>query len=153
MRGSSSHGWGAKKKHRGAGHRGGRGNAGSGKRGDAKKPSYWRDTKRVGKSGFTSKSALITKTITVQDLDRSAERLLLQKKATREGKAIVIDLLALGYHKLLGTGTTSKQFSLSIEQATPRAVEKINACGGSVTLLTGTADEASVEDVKEPTKK
>ena len=37
QRGSNTHGWGAMKKHRGAGHRGGRGNAGTGKRGDAKK--------------------------------------------------------------------------------------------------------------------
>ena len=42
QRGSKTHGWGAMKKHRGAGHRGGRGAAGSGKRGDAKKPSIWR---------------------------------------------------------------------------------------------------------------
>ena len=34
QRGEWTHGWGAKKKHRGAGHRGGRGNAGSGKRGE-----------------------------------------------------------------------------------------------------------------------
>ena len=32
QRGSHTHGWGAKKKHRGAGNRGGRGNAGSGPR-------------------------------------------------------------------------------------------------------------------------
>ena len=41
QRGSHTHGWGAMKKHRGAGNRGGRGAAGSGKRADSKKPSIW----------------------------------------------------------------------------------------------------------------
>ncbi len=39
QRGLSSHGWGHKKKHRGAGNRGGKGMAGTGKRADTKKPS------------------------------------------------------------------------------------------------------------------
>ena len=39
FRGSHTHGYGSKKKHRGAGSRGGRGMAGSGKRADQKKPS------------------------------------------------------------------------------------------------------------------
>ena len=54
MRGTSSHGWGSKKKHRGAGHRGGKGMAGSGKRADQKKPTilnlYGNDY--YGKKGF-----------------------------------------------------------------------------------------------------
>ena len=42
QRGSHTHGWGAKKKHRGKGNKGGSGNAGSGKRSDSKKPSFWK---------------------------------------------------------------------------------------------------------------
>ena len=37
MRGTKTHGWGSKKKHRGAGNRGGRGMAGAGKRAEHKK--------------------------------------------------------------------------------------------------------------------
>ena len=37
LRGSKTHGWGAKKKHMGSGHRGGFGMAGTGKRADQKK--------------------------------------------------------------------------------------------------------------------
>jgi len=54
QRGSKTHGWGAMKKHRGAGNRGGRGMAGTGKRGDAKKPSIQKNKKYFGKYGFKS---------------------------------------------------------------------------------------------------
>ena len=43
QRGSHTHGWGSKKKHRGAGNRGGRGMAGSGKRADQRKPSILKE--------------------------------------------------------------------------------------------------------------
>ena len=52
QRGSWTHGWGSKKKHRGAGHRGGKGNAGTGKKGDAKKPKIWKNKKYFGKYGL-----------------------------------------------------------------------------------------------------
>jgi large subunit ribosomal protein L15 len=55
QRGSKTHGWGAMKKHRGAGNRGGRGRAGTGKKGDAKKPNIWKNKKYFGKAGFKKK--------------------------------------------------------------------------------------------------
>src|SRR3989338_7951032 len=59
QRGHKTHGWGAKKKHRGKGHQGGAGMAGTGKRADTKKPSIWKDTKYFGKHGFVSKTPKI----------------------------------------------------------------------------------------------
>src|SRR3989339_1819509 len=55
QRASQTHGWGAKKKHRGAGNRGGRGHSGSGKRADQMKTLYWKDLKYFGKFGFKKK--------------------------------------------------------------------------------------------------
>jgi len=54
QRGSHTHGWGAKKKHRGAGNRGGRGMAGTGKRADQKKPTIMNlyGNEYFGKRGF-----------------------------------------------------------------------------------------------------
>ena len=49
--GSTTHGWGAMKKHRGAGNRGGRGLAGTGKRADQMKPLHWKE-RYFGKLGF-----------------------------------------------------------------------------------------------------
>ena len=50
LRGHKTHGYGSKKKHRGAGNRGGRGMAGTGKRAGQKKPSMPEDY--LGKKGF-----------------------------------------------------------------------------------------------------
>ena len=67
QRGSKTHGWGSKKKHRGAGNRGGKGNAGSGKRADQKKPSFWKSKDwKYGIYGFKTpktKNIKIIKTI------------------------------------------------------------------------------------------
>ena len=54
QRGSTTHGFGSKKKHRGHGSRGGSGLAGTGKRADAKKPSFWHDTEYFGGHGFVN---------------------------------------------------------------------------------------------------
>jgi large subunit ribosomal protein L15 len=75
-RGEWTHGWGAKKKHRGAGHRGGRGLAGSGKRGDAKKPRYWKDKKYFGKNGFSPINPNKINTIGLSHLDSIIDTLI-----------------------------------------------------------------------------
>ena len=54
QRGSKTHGWGAKKKHRGKGNRGGKGMAGSGKRADSK-------SLQSGKRGILENTALKAK--------------------------------------------------------------------------------------------
>jgi len=133
QRGNTTHGWGAMKKHRGAGHRGGRGNAGSGKRGDAKKPSYWKDPRYAGKFGFTSKSTVQEVTINCGHLCSIADRLVLEGKAQRSGKAIVVDLNSLGYTTLLGGGIVTMPLQITVGRATEKAIEKIEKLGGKVT--------------------
>lgn len=117
QRGSHTHGWGSKKKHRGAGNRGGRGKAGSGKRGDAKKPSYWKQSKA---KGFTSLKKPL-KTINISDLHKYSET--------------KIDLSGEGFDKLLGKGTPDRKYSISISFASHSAIEKIEKAGGTVSGL------------------
>lgn len=120
QRGTHTHGWGAKKKHRGAGHRGGRGKAGSGKRGDAKKPSFWGDTTYNNKKGFVSLRKA-HKAINISDLEKFEDT--------------KIDLSKQGYDKLLGMGSTSKKYDISVSFASESAIKKIQGTGGTVTLL------------------
>ena len=117
QRGSHTHGWGSKKKHRGAGHRGGRGKAGSGKRGDAKKPSFWKNDKP---KGFSSLKKPI-KTINISELHKFSET--------------NIDLGKEGYDKLLGKGIPDRKYELNIFYASESAIEKIEKTGGSVSGL------------------
>lgn len=135
QRGSWTHGWGAKKKHRGAGHRGGRGKAGSGKRGDAKKTLYWTNPNYFGKRGFVSANTDKEVTINIAHLDAIAETLIKKGHAQKEKEATAIDLNKLGYTKLLGAGKIKKKLILTINKASESAVQKIQAAGGKVNLL------------------
>ena len=127
--GSKTHFYGSMKKHRGAGHRGGRGNAGSGKRSDAKKPSYW---KIPVKKGFFNYQRVNNVTMNVGHLSSIADRLVAERKAVVTQGAVVINLRELGVTKLLGSGKLTKKLKVSVAFATPSAVEKIEATGGSV---------------------
>lgn len=141
-RGSWTHGYGEKKKHRGAGHRGGRGNAGSGKRGDAKKPRYWKIKKFVGKSGFTNPHPTKVNTITIAILNKSIQELVASGAAQKAGKGYAVDCTKLGINKLLGTGTPAFAFQITVASATPGAVQKVEAAGGKVVV-------GKQEDIKE----
>lgn len=134
QRGGWTHGWGAKKKHRGAGHRGGRGFAGSGKRGDAKKPRYWTDTKYFGKNGFSSINRTDINAIGISHLDSMIETLIEKGKATNNNGVIAINLKDIKCHKLLGTGNTTKKLEITAEMASEKAIEKIQNAGGKVIL-------------------
>ncbi len=147
QRAGTTHGWGSMKKHRGAGHRGGRGNAGSGKRGDAKKPSYWKNLRRYGKHGFTSKAPERGASVNVGHLSSAAERMVLDGLATKQGGAYVIDLSALGIEKLLGAGVVGQKLRLTVAVASKRAVEKVEAAGGEVVVTAGSAGVADADDV------
>jgi len=141
QRAGTTHGWGSMKKHRGAGHRGGRGDAGSGKRGDAKKPSYWKDLGRYGKHGFTSKAAVRGASVNVGHLSSAAARMTVDGMASKSGDAYTIDLASLGVEKLLGAGIVQEKLRISVATASPRAVEKVRAAGGDVTVSGETSDE------------
>ena len=150
MRGSQTHGWGAKKKHRGAGSRGGRGMAGTGKRGDAKKPSIWKDTKYFGKYGFTRPNKIVIKinAINLKTIEQRLESLLAKKLVEKKTDSYIIDLKKLGFNKVLSTGKITKKFNIKCDYASKKAVEKIKESGGSIVLK-----EKKVKIVKEKPKK
>ena len=132
-RGGSTHGGGARKKRRGAGSRGGRGRAGSGKRAGHMITRYAKEGTTIGKHGFISKSRSSVKAVNVSYFtsDRVA-KLVKEGKAHKEGNAYSVDLAALGYNKLLGTGTTPVKLKLTVATCSASAAEKVEAAGGEV---------------------
>ena len=149
QRAGTTHGWGSMKKHRGAGHRGGRGNAGSGKRGDAKKPSFWQDTRRYGKHGFTSKAPMKGAEVNVGHVSSAAERMARDGLIQKKGDTYSVDLSELGIEKLLGTGVVDKKLELTVASASPKAIEKVEKAGGKVKVTAVVEEPASAEEVDE----
>ncbi len=139
MRGTHTHGWGAKKKHRGAGNRGGRGMAGTGKRADQKKPSILKEfgNDYYGKKGFhrPQKILMKIKTINLDDLEAQLQKLLDNKLITKEKDTYVIDLNKLGYQKLLGGGVLKTKLRIKTFYASLKAKEKVDKVGGSVEAI------------------
>jgi large subunit ribosomal protein L15 len=77
-----------------------------------------------------------------------------------------LDLVALGYDKLLGQGSVSKALKVKVTRASGSAIEKIKAAGGSVEVLekpeekeepkkqaTGAKSKKPVEKAKKPAQK
>ena len=114
-RGHHTHGWGHKKKHRGAGNRGGRGMAGSGKRADQNKIRVIKKygTKYFGRHGFKSKNTLKLKSINLYEIDRLGK-----------------DTLDLTNYKILGTGNLTKKVKITANKFSKKALEKIKKAGG-----------------------
>ena len=50
----------------------------------------------------------------------------------RDSESRTLDLTNLGINKLLGGGTITTKMNVKVEQISRRAVEKIQAIGGSV---------------------
>lgn len=135
QRGSWTHGWGAKKKHRGAGHRGGKGMAGSGKRADSKKPSLWKE-RYFGKLGFKKKGIKREiKSINISYLEEHLDELLSKKLISKEDNFYVIDILKLGYNKLLGDGKVNNKLKVKTKYASKNSINKIKNSGGEVILV------------------
>jgi len=133
QRGSKTHGWGAKKKHRGQGHRGGRGMAGTGKRADSKKPSIWKDVKYFGKFGFVSKTPkLKINAVNIGFLERHINKFISENLVKKEEGVYFIELEKIGFNKLLGDGRVSMKFKIKTPYASKSAIEKVKEAGGEV---------------------
>ena len=131
QRGSHTHGWGSKKKHRGSGNRGGKGNASTGKRSDAKKPSIWKE-EYFGKHGFVHRGAIHHKVVNVNFLDQNIEKLVAANVAKKQDGSYAIDIAALGFDKLLGKGRVAKKLIITTEFASAQSIESVKAAGGEV---------------------
>ncbi len=121
FRGRSRYHGRGKKAGRGAGKRGGRGNAGINKHRLMTRlkymPGHW------GMHGFNRHPSLrsVNISINVQGVQDLAE-----------GDSI--DLSELGYDKLLGKGRIDRAIHITVAEASSRAIEKVEAAGGSVTV-------------------
>lgn len=125
QRGYNSHGWGSKKKHRGAGNRGGRGMAGTGKRADTKKPTiinlYGNDY--YGKTGFNRPNSTPDCIINLRELNLMVEKGLIKEE---------VNLTNLGYDKLLGLGKLDYKLKITVAKASKKVVEKLKESGSEV---------------------
>ncbi len=142
QRGSKTHGWGAKKKHRGKGHQGGAGMAGTGKRADSKKPSIWKDKDYFGKHGFVSKTPKIKiNPVNVRYVEEHINKFISANLAKKENGFYSVELEKLGHNKLLGDGKVSAKFRIKTPYASKSAIEKIKEAGGEITGLSETKTE------------
>ncbi|PIN73428.1 50S ribosomal protein L15 [Candidatus Woesearchaeota archaeon CG10_big_fil_rev_8_21_14_0_10_45_16] len=130
-RAHTTHGGGSRKKRRGAGSRGGRGNAGTGKRAGHKKAGQHRI---FGKDGFRPRRTVSPlKAVNVSYFTpQRCESLVKSGKITKESDVYVIDLVKLGFGRLLGAGDLTVKLTVQSGHLTGKAVEKIQAAGGSV---------------------
>lgn len=144
QRGSKTHGWGAMKKHRGAGNKGGRGKAGTGKRSDCRKPSVWGIEKYFGKDGFTPiGGSKYLSTCNIETLEQKYQKLLKEGMIKEEKGAVTVDLQQLGVEKLLSRGHPTKKWNITVKQASAHAVEKIKEKGGQVTVTLQSGEETA----------
>ena len=132
QRGSKTHGWGAKKKHRGKGHQGGAGMAGTGKRADSKKPSIWKE-RYFGKYGFISKTPKVKiNAVNISFIEQHIDKFLSNNLIAKENEFYLVELEKLGFNKLLGDGTVSMKFKIKTPYASKTAIEKVKTAGGEV---------------------
>jgi len=141
QRGSWTHGWGAKKKHRGSGNRGGRGMAGSGKRADQKKPTILKlyGNEYFGRHGF-NRTKFINKnlkTINVGELQEMLDDFSAKKHAKKTSDGYFVDLAGLGYSKLLGSGIVNIKLEINVDSASKNAAMKIENAGGKIVKKNG----------------
>ena len=119
------------KKGRGAGLRGGRGNAGCHK---TKRIMYERVGRVWGAHGFKRPQSVVhaNTSINLNTIEEMCDKWIADGVATKKGKVISLNLQSMGYDKLLSTGSTKQSYKLTINAASAKAVEKIEAAGGEI---------------------
>jgi len=130
LRGSRTHGYGSHKKHRGGGSRGGRGRAGMHKHKWTYTVKY--EPEHFGKKGFVRPRKVVKKpkAINLKELDKLAEKLLEKGLAEKEGEKIKINVLRLGYEKVLGNGKLTKPLIVEARIFSEKAIKKLEEAGG-----------------------
>jgi|SRR3989344_7206636 len=131
FRGATTHGWGSKKKHRGAGNRGGRGFTGRGKHSDHRKQEYLAQGIFLGQRGFkmhgTTKDL---RAINLEDIQKNIEKYVKEGKAQKKGDIYIVDSNALGYQKVLGTGRLKIKLQITAQEFSEKAADKVKKAGG-----------------------
>ena len=121
MRGSKTHGYGSKKKHRGGGSKGGKGQAGQFKH----KKTFF---KRWGKEKQPRFKSLEHRNI------RSKEKAINLGDLIRLTDKNEIDAADFGYGKVLSEGILEKPVTIKAKKFSGRAKEKIEKAGGKAVV-------------------
>jgi large subunit ribosomal protein L15 len=134
FRGRSRYHGRGKKAGRGAGKRGGRGNAGINKHRLMTRlkymPGHW------GMHGFNRDPSLRNVHVTCNVCDLVAIA----------GDSDSVDLADTTIDKLLGNGRIDRAINVTVEHASARAIEKVEAAGGSVTITKHGEERAEVDE-------
>ena len=146
MRGVRTRGYGRVGQHRKSGQRVGKGKTTQWKK---SMKSYYLKQKELGfpdpdwemgKTGFKRPQDMVrlsqVNSLNIKDLDYKIDLLVEEKKATKSGDTYTINLNDLDIQKILGRGEIKKSINISVNKASEKAVEKIEAAGGKITLLT-----------------
>jgi large subunit ribosomal protein L15 len=130
LRGSRTHGWGTSGQHRGSGMLGGHGNAGSLRH---KKSAVIRYGIQLKKKTLLPR--LEEKRRSVTSVGQLEDLLMHRDSAhavsDHEGKKL-LDLRALGFTKLLGSGKIQVPILVKIDSFSKSAAAKIEAAGGRI---------------------
>ncbi len=145
MRGRRTHGYGKVGQHRKTGQRAGRGKTTQWKK---SKKSYYLKQKELGfpdpdwdmgKKGFKRPQDIVRiyhdNTINVKDLDHRIDSYVLNNKATKSGNTYNINMNEINIQKVLGKGDVNKVINITVNKASQKAIEKVEAAGGKITLL------------------
>ncbi len=141
-RGGRTHGWGRVGQHRKSGSRGGRGRSGRHKHKWTWVIKHAVDSSGYpffGKHGFVQPTRVGGKAINVGELDALLDRLVAEGKARVEGGRYVVDIVGLGYSRLLGGGRVSRPIVVYAPAATRGAIRKLVGAGGEVRAVLGAA--------------
>lgn len=122
LRGSRTMGWGRVGQHRKSGSRGGYGKAGMHKHKWIYTLKYEPD--HFGKHGFKS----------IYPKKRAINISQVMELVDKYGNKINLD--DLGFDKLVAKGKATKSVEILVKEASKKAIEKIEAIGGKVILLT-----------------
>ncbi|MHA1693789.1 MAG: uL15 family ribosomal protein [Candidatus Helarchaeota archaeon] len=130
-RGSRTCGYGTQGQHRKSGQRGGRGKTGGKKHKWTYIVKY--DPDYFGKKGFKRPpdKQIKIKTINVGEINRLIEKNLIEK----EEKFFTLNVVELGFGKVLGKGTLNFPVKITAKSFSKKAVEKINNAGGQINIL------------------
>ena len=130
-RGSRTHGWGQVAQHRASGHKGGLGQSGMLKHHFSTMLKDFPD--HFGHdSSHPPHPNIAKKWTSVRDLDD-----LFAKSGKEDTGKKTLDLVSLGYDKLLGGGKVKNAYTVKVNQLTASAQEKIKQAGGEVLTTNG----------------
>ncbi|MEB3851531.1 MAG: 50S ribosomal protein L15 [Desulfurococcales archaeon] len=139
-------GWGRIGQHRKSGSKGGVGAAGMHKHmwtWVIKYAPTW-----FGKKGFNPPRIRVgfrPETINVGELQELVDKLSAAGKLPQEAGRPLVDLAAMGVHKLLGRGTIKTPVKVVVPAASEQAIKKVQEAGGEVVVLAAQEESGETE--------